>query len=109
MDMLKIIKDARNMIAKPENWTQGVCARDIDGNEIGIDSPKAVCWCSLGALNEVYSDVTYDGWWALINFLNQEVGFGHVATFNDSHTHEEVLAMFDKAIAILESEWYDAI
>ena len=104
MDMLKIIKDARNLIAKPENWTQGVCARDIDGNEIGIDSPRAVCWCSLGALEKVGEDVAGVEWYVLLHFLEKEIGFGHVATFNDSHTHEEVLAMFDKAIAILESD-----
>jgi hypothetical protein len=47
---------ARQKIEKPECWTQDVSARDSDGEPCEAWSPKAVCWCASGAVDEVTFD-----------------------------------------------------
>lgn len=94
---------AKNLISNPDNWTQEVSARDCTGNYIYSSNPEAVCWCSVGALHKVTKDD-----WPLIDktvkhlrlFLEQELKYyDGIANFNDSHTHAEVMAFWDKAIA----------
>ena len=46
-----ILVEARSLIAKPVNWTQGTGARDTDGEPIGVEHQVAVSWCATGAIN----------------------------------------------------------
>lgn len=90
---------ARQAISNPENWTQYVIARDAEGVMIFPDSSKAVCWCSLGALRKAQEDLKADettyveAYDVLCDVLD-----GSIVAYNDTHTHAEVLALFDKAI-----------
>ena len=89
---------ARKKIEKPENWTQNYSAKDVDGSAVYVCSPEAVCWCTLGAIRAV-SDDRGDLVEAACNKLYDVLDDSFITIFNDTHTHEEVLALFDRAIA----------
>jgi len=44
----------RDLLHRPQEWTQNAFARDLDGNEVDADSPSAVCWNLSGAINYCY-------------------------------------------------------
>lgn len=64
---------ARRLIEKPENWTQDDYAKDANGEGTCTGDPSTVSRCALGDQQSI-------------------------ASFNDSHNHAQVLALFDKAI-----------
>ena len=105
MTTVEILKAARAKIADEKHWTKGAEARDVAGKSVSPQSRKAVCWCSLGALSASampYSFAAYS--FAALGFVqaimnSQSKG---VSRFNDSHTHAEVLAAWDAAIADAE-------
>ena len=122
----KLLENARNRISKRENWTTGYMAKP-DPNHSGsvrysITDPGAVCWCSLGALGAeagisspddmmAYSDGTLEHEYlteaidALKDAIRTLVGTSFsVWYFNDTSSHEDVLKMFDTAIANLKGE-----
>lgn len=98
MNAHEILKLARAKIERPENWTQGTYARDANRKKVGAKSEKAVCWCSLGALVVASGSDLYDP--AVRSAMTQlgRINGQVVWCFNDTHTHAEVLAAFDKAI-----------
>ncbi len=104
----EILTEARSLITNPDNWTQGFFARDGDGVLLESDSPGATCWCAWGAIQKVVgvsllSKAHNLYLWDTLWNATGEPDFGsssHVIwSYNDTHTHEEVLAVFDKAIA----------
>lgn len=101
MNTLEVLIAARKLIEKPENWTQGVLARDIDGEAVYVYNSRAICFCSMGALYCAVGEDDYlktdiiDDVAAILSSIAQD---DTVAGFNDNHTHAEVLALFDKAI-----------
>lgn len=99
-DTIEVLKAARELISDPKHWTQYLFARDDNGNSTQPVSVRAVCWCALGAIDRVSGDDESAGDDAL-DALMEVVEEGNVSTFNDSHTHPEVMALFDAAIARL--------
>lgn len=108
MTPVEILKAARELIAKPERWTRGCMARDELGNHVGVDDPEATCWCALGAISKASCCKDDDEWWIAAIPAEEVVrrkivalGFTMpaISSFNDSHDHAEVLALFDAAIA----------
>ena len=99
-DTVTILKAARDLIAKPENWTKGAFARSAKGNRVRAAYKGAVCFCSIGALMKVKGEDYTDA----INFLRRELPDGSmgIMAFNDSHSHAEVLDLFSKAITAAE-------
>ena len=100
MNAHDILKAARAKIERPECWTQDVFARDTKGDRVHALSPNAVCWCSIGACVAVASanppnDLSYR---IALDALAGVTGVAEISDFNDTHTHAEVLAAFDKAI-----------
>lgn len=99
----QVLIDARELIANPMHWTQHDFAKDADGKPvamhtaIGGNAGGAVCWCSLGALIKVtageLSPEFVNARFQLRRFMELDI-----ARFNDTRTHAEVLAAFDKAI-----------
>ncbi len=104
MTTLEILKAARELISAPERWTQETSARTPDGRRCGALNANAVCWCSTGATlmfdpdNLGHFADSALGWQLMSDGYNDGV-----ERFNDTHTHAEVLALFDKTIARLES------
>ena len=87
------------VIEKPEHWTQGVSARDTDGEPVRVNDTTAVCWCLVGAADKVMApDLLWNSevYGALVQAV--PAGFKNLSDFNDNHTHAEVLAAVDKAI-----------
>jgi hypothetical protein len=108
MSVLRDLQMGRARIAS------GFChrnfAQDVNGNRCDPDDPNAARWCARGAVGS-------DGH-AFLNFAAEKVlaaalpeedgrylaygtnGDGNrVALYNNTHTQEEVLALFDRAIA----------
>ena len=102
MNIADVLQKARDLIATPDNWTQGEYARDGHGHATRPRNSRAVCWCSSGAIMKVM-DVDYSPDDALA-VLHQAGGFQwdmNIPKWNDSmnRKHSEVLALFDAAIA----------
>lgn len=99
-----MLEDLKNLLTAPHSWFQGEYADDPD-------SPT--CWCVDGAVahlrgiqpNPYYldRDPTLQTLAKIIEpdeaNITRVGASAIVARFNDSHTHEEVLALLDKAIA----------
>lgn len=100
MKTSEVLKAAKARIATPETWTQDVFAKDNEGCEIMGYSRFAVCFCSIGAIQAVTSKGRDFG---AEYYLNRQT-YGNIAKFNDSHTHEEVMAAWDRAIAAAEAD-----
>ena len=101
---LMVLKAARALIAEKSGWTRRTYARDIHDKSVLPSSVEATCFCSYGAIergalnvigqtSNIYNISDAEG--ALRNFIPD----GMIADFNDNHTHAEVLAVFDLAIA----------
>lgn len=121
MDALQVLNSGRALIADEKNWTQGAFARTgPDGCGVSSVSTMATCWCSTGALSKMtykLDDFEYDiipisrahhlAYSEAYHFLGQavyEMSLGATTSperFNDSHTHEEVLAAWDRAIQMV--------
>lgn len=105
MTTLKALKSARKKIESPINWIQGEYAKNIFDSKVGPTGKNAFCFCAIGAL----CSVTRKGAWTVVldpafSALQSTIGVEPVHEFNDSHTHAEVLAAFDEAIARLEAK-----
>jgi hypothetical protein len=82
---------AKSLIDTPEKWIQG---------DAKVKYADGSCrYCSVGAIYEINSKGMVYLRSALIN-IN---GGDSVATYNDNHTHEEVMALWDKAIELAKS------
>lgn len=99
MKTSEILVSARALIANPLHWMQGDYIKEAEN--------EPTCYCSLGAIGKVvgcywYGDVLN----GMPAKLLARVVEGEIPTdctfapYNDSHTHTEVLAAFDKAIAL---------
>jgi len=82
------------LIEKPERWTQGASARRANDSITDASSDDACKWCVEGAFERVMQ-------------APEQLYFGNLMallgttphTFNDSHTHAEVLQLLKDAIA----------
>lgn len=98
----ELLRAAKAKIEDPNRWTKGEYARDERGKPVNIASQEAVCWCVLGAT----------GWSGNVaDKMLERALFGMSAhcdidVFNDASetTHADVMALFDRAIAMAESE-----
>lgn len=97
---LAILRRARARIATPERWTRGVIALTLRGFTADASDPDAAQWCAIGAIvaeSDVGDSADARG------VLRSALRITSISDWNDSHTHEEVIAGFDKAIASLET------
>lgn len=94
------------LLRLPERWTKHDSARTASGLGTSALDPKAISWCMLGAMTRQLADlcggdVTYE-WQTLSQVVRQTLydtmdSDQTLATYNDSHTHEEVLALINRA------------
>ena len=84
------------LLAKPENWTQGAHARDSEGRAVHWKSPEAVCWCLEGATLRCYPDASFR---EAEERLIDAVESWDYQYWNDRHgrTHAQVIALVQKA------------
>ena len=101
MTTLEVLKAARELISKPENWTTVFLARDANGNPVPPCSSEATCFCAIGAIENAAGGGPEA---AAHCELRSEMQYGSIAAFNDSQGHAAVIAAFDRAIARLSEE-----
>lgn len=106
MTTIEVLKAARERISDPNRWTQGTYSRHSDGSPAWNSGRLAgVCWCASGAVQccldlgatRFATDCAFDD-------LCRTLGGGCAVRYNDTHTHAEVLALFDRTIARLEAK-----
>jgi hypothetical protein len=96
--ILDCIVAARARIADPAHWTQKAYARTADKEACGPNSPNAVCWCAAAAL-ECHNVISPAHLLAELGALPvADPDMFTLTSWNDSHTHAEVLELFDRAI-----------
>lgn len=119
MKASELLREARKIIEQEDHWTQGSYAQAVRepklatiGNARPVMADDATCFCSMGALyraahvnnfQEIEEEV-----WAARAVLDQaavaaDPSSMSIIGFNDKHTHDEVLAVFDEAITNLEA------
>lgn len=108
MTPLELLTAGREVIANRDHWTRGAIARDKSRDRVHPTNPKAVCFCSIGALRKVTDR---------IDLANEAEGYlktvmgTHVTIFNDrlARNHAEVLAAWDKAIELARNDEAQAV
>ena len=116
--ILELLIEARDRISDPSRWCQNTHARGASGEGVAPQSTEAVSWCSVGALYASVPERTQPGFFlfpgdaadaridrakrvlqAAIGKAALDYTYGYTVTrFNDSHSHEEIMAVWDKAI-----------
>lgn len=108
--VLKTLIDARALISDSKRWCQNALAVNRAGIRAYPEDDDAIAWCSIGALRRSFNgalrvadalldslpDYKWDGF-----FLNP---CEPIAKYNDTHSHAEVLALFDSTIERLRNE-----
>lgn len=97
----EVLIAARALISDPGKWTRGDYAIDKDGKTVSVLSQDATCWCALGAIRKAghyYCDRNEPALFLERAIFGEKIDF--IDVFNDSHTHEEVIAAFDRAIEL---------
>lgn len=109
MKPLTVLRRARALITLPKNWTQDAYARNKRALPVSQEDPTACRWCAIGAISKVTrtaknAAVCYSARNAAAQFFSDAAG-QHVVAFNDAATtkHADVLAVFDKAIALAKA------
>ena len=95
--VLDTLRAARTLLSDPARWCQNASARRPDGG-VSSSYDKAYSFCALGAVEHL-SRADYPAVSDLLDGLT-----GDIVEFNDSHTHAEVLDVFDTLIETLESQ-----
>jgi hypothetical protein len=90
---------ARALIEKPENWTQHRMSANKKGVSVPLDDPEATCFCSIGAISKIAGTLYLTN--TAVKALSKAMDI-HPGYYNDTHTHAEVLQMFDLAIEAAE-------
>ena len=101
---------ARTYIEK--GWTQRTYARTQFNEPCRVSDDSATKFCALGAVTKVSLDapdsiwMQATLWWALEKAAEQLGATPAIVIYNDGpfRTKEEVLALFDEALRVLEKE-----
>lgn len=94
---------ARTLLAERDVWTQDAYARDVAGRIVDSQSADAVRFCCSGALYT--TEHPLQGSVAARAVVSRVIGHD-LEVWNDApgRKHKEVIAAFDRAIALAKSE-----
>ena len=105
MNSVNTLRRARDLISDPEKWTKGGMGRKSDGDPVGVydvGREDVVKWCMSGALRKVADNeqVFNKAYWSCMSQVPVQVKTS-LPRFNDhpSTTHQDVMFVFDQAIA----------
>lgn len=99
------LRAAKALIDSPEKWIKGRFAVDKLGLTTSYDDPRATCFCAVGACRRYCFRGDLDE--ALPeSFVALGKKASPVVEFNDhpDTTHADVMALFDRAIALAEMD-----
>ena len=106
MKTSEILSAAKKLIETPDKWTKGAFGRTAngDGRLAPEDTRDAISWCAAGAIKMTAPGVRDIE--LAYQMFERAVGIFSIPPWNDSEfrTHDEVMAGFDKAIALARSE-----
>lgn len=100
--VVDILKAGRQRLTDLAKWTQGCLARDALGTPITTSDVNAVCWCAFGVLYSFNnSSLAAEAFHPLFRAVHRRNRLVDIGTYNDApeRTHEEILALYDDAIA----------
>lgn len=107
----EILIKAKSLIDTPQKWTQGEYAKSEKGRRVQPTSPRATCFCSVGAVlratgskDEFFWMIDNEQREEAIDILSEAMNVEHVPLFNDTHTHAEVMAAWDEAIKLAKEK-----
>ena len=113
-EVISMLEEAKKRISKEKNWVQGLQAVDKDGNEVlphwkakKKEEPAAVRWSAAVSIMAMAGRDIVPAFRALAD-MAADRGCPGIDSFNDTHTHEEVLELFDHAIAYIAFAPQDA-
>ena len=101
---VEILKAARKLIEKKENWTTKTSARDAEGKSCKVTDENAHQFCVTGAIHKVctpYADCNVA--YSAVVLLDRYAGKS-VVDINDREGHEAVLNVLDECIQKLEAQ-----
>ena len=111
MEALETLRKSRELISRPENWSNSHLAADANGKEIIYTDSKAYAFCAIGAVNRIAYisdldtlDLVGPALRALVNAIDSIDRVCELPDWNDSAAHADVLAGFDAAIAASSEE-----
>lgn len=93
---VEVLRAARERISDPERWTQHRLSDTVPHGYEPEQMRRGSCWCAMGAL------ICEAG--SIGQYLDAADYLPGGGTWNDSHTHAEVVAAFDCAIEVAEAE-----
>ena len=108
MSTKEILQKARAILDDPNHWTQNWFARDENGFGVSPLDATACAFCTIGAIQKSAGSLTDIA--QPIRQLALAAGCPMIAmdtpkmrqwinTFNDHHSHTEILEVFDAAIS----------
>lgn len=104
----ELLTKAKALIADPKHWTKGRYAIDAEGLNVGPGTSKAVCWCSVGAIEKVtHEEGVTDTRFKATQYLAQvsaKCGYSGIPDFNDNSSHKIVMEAWDKAIKLAKED-----
>jgi hypothetical protein len=95
------LEKAKALLSDPTKWAKGQYAKDKDGHVVSVFAPQAVSWCADGALWFFFDQ----GPSFASTYLDRVIPppFVGVPAYNDALTsHSDLLAWFDRAIALAQ-------
>lgn len=111
MKLSEFMVGAKELIKDESSWTKDWFARNDSGLAVSSMHEDATCFCSLGAIErfagcELGGDLV-DGASSRTkeaqNLLESVMGGLLVEEYNDTHTHEEVMAKWGEAIEVAKA------
>ncbi len=111
MNIIEILKAARDLISDPEHWTQHVMAKSREKMVTDALGPDAHCFCASGAIMRQTAAPEKDRIAAIralnagipASFPQEHCQMTRVIQYNDLQSHSEVMAMFDVTIEKLHA------
>lgn len=101
---LDVLQTTQKLLKTKASWVQGSLSRDRNGNECHPYLHSPVCYCLYGAVLAASnkfkpSDIAFV---LGIEAIRKTLGFENIVAWNDvpERTHEEVLALLIRAIAL---------
>ena len=97
----EIFLEAFALVKNPETWCQGAYALNAAGEVAHANADEACRWCSAGALVRQFNKNTLSALGGeprfdhLMRLLHEESD-GGLVHFNDTHSHPEVVALWER-------------
>jgi hypothetical protein len=103
-----VLVAAQELITDKKNHTVGYFARSKDGYPSMPKDTGATCWCLYGAVIKVApnDDALMGAVQHLLDAIEKITGNmeGSITTYNDDHTHAEILQLVDDAIELSKED-----